>query len=638
MKLIYLLIILFTVAAGSAQDTVSITEGIAHAERKSGASKINFVANPNTSNYDIIYHKLEFTVNPASYFISGVVTTTYRALSDMATITFDLTNQLTVSSVKKNNMALAFTQNSNNELVITLPETQTAGTTATVVITYSGTPASGEGAFSIFNSPSGTRGLYTLSEPYGAKDWWPCKQDLNDKVESIDVYINAPSQYVSVSNGVQLAAVDNGNGTKTTQFKHNYPIPAYLIAIAVTKYTVITQQAGTTPNTFPIVNYIYPESVAAVQSKLAATLPIMSFFESTFETYPFTNEKYGHAQCAIGGGMEHTTVSFMGNFDRSLIAHELAHQWFGDKITCASWNDIWLNEGFATYLASMVIGHLDGNAAFVTDKTYMINNITSQTGGNLYLTNQQLNVNRIFDSRLSYNKGAMVINMLRFKLGDIKFFQAIKNYLADPALAYKYATTANLKSHLEAVYGESLTEFFNDWVYNQGYPVYNIIGKNMAAGKVEFTINQTQSHPSVSFFEMPLPIRVFGNGGQQLDLVLQNTANGQTIVVDVPFAITGFIFDPNKELISKGNITYLGNESFELAALKLYPNPALQTLNLELPEAVVLEKALFFNALGQIIKETAKATSWDISKLPSGVNFIKIYTNSGVTQLKFIKS
>ncbi|HEX8576463.1 MAG TPA: M1 family aminopeptidase [Flavobacterium sp.] len=639
MKLTRLFIFLFSVAAVSAQDTVLATEGIAHIERKSGASIINFVANPNTSNYDITYHKLEFAVNPANDFISGVVTTTYRALSNMATVTFDLTNQLTVSSVKKNNVALPFVQNSNNELVITLPETQTAGTTATVVITYSGVPASGEEAFTTSYTPSGTPILFTLSQPYGARDWWPCKQDLNDKVESIDVYINAPSQYVSVSNGIQMAIVDNGTGTKTTHFKHNYPIPAYLIAIAVTNYSIFTQQAGTAPNTFPIVNYIYPESLPSVQPRLAATLPIMNFFESTFERYPYSSEKYGHAQFGWGGGMEHTTVSFMGSFDRSLIAHELAHQWFGDKVTCASWNDIWLNEGFATYLASMAIGHLDGNAAFVNDKTSMVNSITSQAGGNLYLTDQQItNVDRIFSSRLSYNKGAMVINMLRFKLGDVKFFQAIKNYLADPALAYKYATTANLKAHLEGVYGESLTEFFNDWVYGQGYPVYNITARNRVAGKVEFTINQTQSHPSVSFFEMPLPIRVFGNGGQQLDLILQNTTNGQIIVADVPFAITSFVFDPNKELISKGNTTSLGNESFKLAALKLYPNPALQTLNLELPEAVVLEKALFFNALGQIIKETTKATSWDVSNLPSGINFIKIYTDAGVTQLKFIKS
>ena len=630
---------LFSVAACSAQDTVSATEGIAHAERKAGASKINFVANPNTSNYDIAYHKLEFAVNPASYFISGVVTTTYRALSDMATVTFDLTNQLTVSSVKKNNIALAFIQNNNNELVITLPETQIAGTNATVVITYSGAPASGQGGFNRSNTPSETPILYTLSEPYGARDWWPCKQDLNDKVDSIDVYINAPSQYVSVSNGIQQAVVDNGNGTKTTHFKHNYPIPAYLIAIAVTNYSIFTQQAGTAPNTFPIVNYIYPENLTSAQAQLAVTLPIMNFFESTFERYPFSNEKYGHAQFEWGGGMEHTTVSFMGSFERSLIAHELAHQWFGDKVTCASWNDIWLNEGFATYLASMIIAHLDGNAAFVVAKNNMINSITSQPGGNVYLTDQQLtDVDRIFSPRLSYNKGAMVINMLRFKLGDVKFFQAIKNYLADPALAYKYATTANLKSHLESVYGESLTEFFNDWVYNQGYPVYNITGRNIAAGKVEFTINQAQSHPSVSFFEMPLPIRVSGNEGQQLDLVLQNTANGQTVIADVPFAITGFVFDPNKELISRDNTTSLGNENLELTALKLYPNPVSGILTLELPDdTIIVEKAVFYNVLGQTEKETTTATSWDVATLSKGIHFISITTSAGTKKMKFIK-
>ena len=110
------------------------------------------------------------------------------------------------------------------------------------------------------------------------------------------------------------------NGQKTTHFRHSYPIPAYLIAIAVTNYQIYTQQAGTAPNNFPIVNYIYPESMATVQTQLAVTLPIMNLYESLFETYPFAAEKYGHAQFGWGGGMEHTTVSFMGGFDRELIA------------------------------------------------------------------------------------------------------------------------------------------------------------------------------------------------------------------------------------------------------------------------------------------------------------------------------
>lgn len=639
MKKFAIIIALFSAAISFAQNHIKDNQKIAEAERKSASNLMRVVANPNTANYDVKYHRLRFTVNPANLFITGNVTTHYVAKQNMNSITFDLNNSLTVSSVLRHGSSVSFTQNTNKELVVTLPATQNANVLDSLTINYSGIPSTADGAFSTYTH-AGVAGFYTLSEPFGARDWWPCKQDLNDKIENIDVYLTTPSQYVGVTNGVQISAVNNPNGTKTTHFKHNYPIPAYLIAIAATNYAIYTQQAGTAPNTFPIVNYIYPETQATTQANLAVTLPIMNLFEELFETYPFHHEKYGHAQCALGGGMEHTTVSFMGAFDRNLIAHELGHQWFGDKITCGSWNDIWLNEGFATYLSGLVVEHLDGATAFNSWKNSMIANITSQNDGAVYLTDaESQNVGRIFSSRLSYNKGAMVLHMLRFKLGDAVFYQGIKNYLADPNLAYGYATTENLKTHLETASGVDLDEFFNDWIYKQGYPTYAITAQNWGAGQARFVINQTQSHSSVSFFEMPVPVRVFGSGGQQADIVLENTSNGQVILQNVPFAITNISFNPKYDIISRNSTATLGKEDFTLLQnVKLYPNPVANTLNVDLPSNVLMEKAVFYNALGQIIKESDKEVSWDVSSLPTGVNFIKIYTDSGVKQLKFIKS
>jgi len=637
MKYIYSFIVLLLLTTVSAQQQRGNLRQIAESEMKSASQLINFVVNPNTLNYDITYHKLEFTVNPAVYFINGKVTTTFKALSAMSSVTFDLTTELTVSSVTKNNVALAFTQNINNELVITLPGGLAAGASATVVITYSGEPAQGEEAFTT-ETHSGTPVLYTLSEPYGARDWFPCKQDLNDKVNSIDVYITAPSQYVSVANGLEIGQVTNSNGTKTTHFHHNHPIPAYLIAIAVTNYSVYTQTAGTAPNQFPIVNYLYPENLAENMNNLAQTVPIMSLYEQLFETYPYADEKYGHAQFGWGGGMEHTTVSFMYSFDRGLIAHELGHQWFGDKVTCGSWRDIWLNEGFATYMASMVIENLDGEEAFRNDKDSMIQFITSQSGGAVYLTEAQTtNVDRIFSSRLSYDKGAMVLNMLRFKLGDAVFFQALKNYLADPALAYGYAKTPDLQAHLEAVYGSSLTEFFNDWVYNQGYPSYDITAQNFGTGQLKITVNQTQSDASVSFFEMPLPVRVFGANGQQLDLVLNNTTNGQIFIENVPFTVTSIEFDPNKNIISNENSAFLGVASFEPQKFKIYPNPTSSQLTLNVPEGINIERSIFYNALGQKVMETGNQTVWNVSGLSAGIYFINVFTDLGSHRIKFVR-
>ena len=622
------------------QETLQNNFGIAETEKISAAKTMNLAVNPNTLNYDVTYHKLEFTVDPAIYFITGKVTTTYTAISNMTSLTFDLSNTLIVSSVKINNSALVFSQNTN-ELVITLPTTQTAGTQATVEIIYAGAPPQ-NGFFAFTSSTHGTPPtpvMYTLSEPFGGRDWWPCKQDLNDKIDAIDVYITAPSQYVSVSNGVEPEDPIVIGANKTTHFHHGYPIPAYLIAIAVTNYSVYNQTAGTAPNTFPIINYIYPESLAVVEPQLAQTPLILDLYGSLFEIYPFHNEKYGHAQFGWGGGMEHTTVSFMVNFDRQLIAHEMAHQWFGDKITCGTWKDIWLNEGFATYVAALVIENFDGANAFVTEKGNMINNITSSPNGAVYLTDAQaLDVNRIFSGRLTYNKGAMVLNMLRFKMGDAMFFQGVKNYLADTNLAYKYAITSNLQSHLEAVYGSSLTEFFSDWIYNQGYPIYNITAQNLTGGQVKFVVNQTQSNASVSYFEMPVPVRIFGAGGEEMDLVLNNTANGQIFIENVPFAITSLTFDPEKNIISKNSVVTLGGNDFEFdSSVLLYPNPVSNLVSIDFSNNEFVTNATFFNSIGQKIKETTTQKTWDVSSFESGIYFIRVATLEGTKQFKFIK-
>ena len=638
MKKILLFSLLFLNTLVFSQENDLLFETMRVSEAQSASKLMSVKTNPNTANYDISYHKLELNIDPAIYYISGKVTTTYTALSNMSSLTFDLTNTLTVSSVKRGVDNLAFTQTAT-ELQITLPTTQITGTTETVEISYSGIPSnSGFGSF-IQSTHGASPIIWTLSEPFGAMNWWPCKQDLNDKINSIDVYITAPSQYTSVSNGIEPEAPVINGANKTTHFHHNYPIPAYLICMAVTDYALYNQTGGTAPNQYPIVNYIYPENLTpTVQNQLDQTPLILNLFENLFEIYPYHTEKYGHAQFGWGGGMEHTTVSFMVNFSRRLIAHEMAHQWFGDKITCGSWKDIWLNEGFATYLASMVIENFDGQAAFVTDKTNMINSITSAANGAVYLTaTEATNVNRIFDSRLSYNKGAMVLNMLRFKMGNTLFFQALKNYLSDPNLAYNYAVTSQLQSHLEAVYGSSLTEFFNDWIYNQGYPTYSIAVLNNYNGTVSFTINQTQSDASVSFFEMPVPVRVFGAGGEQLDLVLDNTSNGETFIKNVPFVVTSVVFDPNKDLITKNSVINLSTNNSVLETFSLYPNPSKDKITLRLPDGITVQKTLFYNVLGQKVKETTSATSWDVSALSEGIYYISVFSNEGTKQFQFVK-
>lgn len=632
----YFIILFFIFSFSFSQDDF---EKMVQSEKKAAASKIAFISNPNTANYNVTYHKLEFTVNPAVFFISGKVTTTFTALTALNTATFDLANELTVSAVTQSGNPVSFARSNSNELIITLASALATGTAATVEITYSGAPpANGFNSFTINTRPNGSKTLFTLSEPFGARDWWPCKQDLNDKIENIDVFITAPSQYVSVSNGLQQSVVVSGLN-KTTWFQHNYPIPAYLICMAVTNYSVYNQTAGAAPNTFPIVNYLYSENnTSAVQTQLAQTPLIMNLYENLFEPYPFRNEKYGHAQFGWGGGMEHTTVSFMNNFNRGLIAHELAHQWFGDKITCGTWKDIWLNEGFATYLTALVVENFDGLNSYVTYKNGMINSATSTTGS-IYLSDiDATNVNRIFSSQISYNKGAMVLNMLRFKMGDVLFFQALKSYLSNPNLAYKYAVTTDLKVHLETAYGSNLNEFFNDWIYSEGFPSYTITAQNWGAGQAKIVVSQTQSDPvSVPYYEMPIPVRLKGANGEVLNTILENTTNGQEFLIPITFTIAAVEFDPEKNLISKNNLVSLGTQIFAAdQILAAYPNPVTDEIHIQKPTDVAVINNRIFNNIGQKVLENSNLT-FSVSELANGVYYLEIETSQGIYHKKIIK-
>ncbi|MFD2908756.1 M1 family aminopeptidase [Flavobacterium ardleyense] len=637
-NLLYLL--LLSCAFGFAQDDTDVFERMVQSEMRTASSLQNFVANANTANYDIIYHELRFTVDPSVNFITGKVTSTFKALAPMNKVTFDLTKQLVVSSVKSAGVILNFVQNTNNELVITLPRTLATGNPATVVIEYSGVPASGQQAFTK-TTHNGNPIIYTLSEPFGARDWWPCKQDLKDKVDSIDVYITSPSPYIGVTNG-KLVSSSTLGGKITRHFKHGYPIPAYLISLNVSNFASYNFQAGlgnAERPFFPIINYLYPESnTANVRAAIDVTAPIMNVFEEKFGLYPYRNEQYGHVQFGWGGGMEHTTMSSMGSFGRSLIAHELGHQWFGNKITCGSWKDVWLNEGLTEYAAGIVVEELDGAASFVSWKNNKINTITSQSGGAVYLTDAEAeNVDRIFSSRLSYDKGAMVTHMLRWVMGDVKFFQALKSYLNDTNLAFGYALTGDLKAHLEAAHGSSLTEFFNDWIYKQGYPTYNVNAQNWGAGQAKITVGQTQSNSSVTFFEMPLEIRLKGAGGATHDVVVNNTTNNQQFIVSVPFKVTGVTFDPNKHIISRSNSAALSRAAFEVSqTVSVYPNPANDQIHIMMPSTLLIEKIEIYNTLGQLVGQE-KTSDFSVSELSAGLHVLKISTSEGVIHKNFIK-
>jgi hypothetical protein len=506
-----------------------------------------------SDNFDVKYYRGEWEVDPADRrIIAGKLTLYFKMLSPGQSITLDLMNELTVGGVQQHASPVTFTHNSNL-LQINLASSLATGTLDSLTISYQGVPA--QSSFESFvTSTHGNPSvpvMWTLSEPFGSRDWWPCKNGLDDKADSLDVFITHPAAYNAVSNGLLKSKTTLPSGKVVTHWKHRYPIAAYLVCFAVTNYAYYTDNVTIGATNMPLMTFCYPESAPVFPDGMANAKRAMLFYGDRFGPYPFSKEKYGHVEFGWGGGMEHQTNTFLVNVSESLVAHELGHHWFGDKITCGSWEDIWLNEGFASYLATIYME--DRYPATALDiRASEIDYITSLPDGSVRVDDVS-DPYRVFSNRLSYRKGSHLLFMLRWILGDAAFLQALKNYQDDPSLMYGFASTANLKSHLEAASGKNLTYFFDQWYTGQGYPSYKI--EWYATGtSANVKISQTTSHSSVPFFRLPLPLLFKKpSTGQEKLIVVDNTTNGQISVQDIGFAAETVTFDPEHWLITKNN-------------------------------------------------------------------------------------
>lgn len=593
------------------------------------------------ANIDIKYHRMDLTLDPAVNFISGSVFTIFQTTeANVNEISFELDNTMTVDSVIFQNQSINFADSGSYLVNIYLPITLQDQSLDSVQIFYHGAPGmgSGFGAF-IQTTHANAPIIWTLSEPYGAREWWPNKNDLSDKIDSLDVFVHTTAGQRVASNGVLVSEKIEGSG-KLFHWKHRYPIATYLVAVAVTNYAAYSDFASISSGTVEVLNYIFPEDSATVVAQTPNVIESIQLYSNLFIDYPYADEKYGHAQFGWGGGMEHQTMSFMGGFTHSLMAHELAHQWFGDMVTCGSWHDIWLNEGFATYLTGLTYENMPGTPWWGIWKEQTSSHVMQETYGSVYC-DDTTSVNRIFSSRLSYSKGAYVLHMLRWVCGDSAFFAGIHNYLLDPNLTFGYAHTSDLKSHLETASGLNLTEFFSDWYYGQGYPTYNVTTYQSSADSISILLNQTTSNSSVSFFEMPVPIRLKGNNIDTI-VVLNNTFSGQEFKINVNSFIDTVEFDPDIHLIALSNIsTNVGiNIPEDKTLLEIMPNPTKDIALIKSKKPMQSVELIDIN--GRIINNfdniKSKTFEVDLSNYANGIYIIRIITESDNIVRRIIKN
>ena len=481
-------------------------------------------------------------------------------------------------------------------------------------VNYSGKPqSSGFGSFA-FGKREGSNEplIWTLSEPFYARTWWPCKDLPEDKADSAGIAVTVPENLTAVSNGLLTNINNNGDGTRTFFWHEKYPITTYLISLAVSAYEYTVDYFRYSPtDSMPVEFYITPEKSAGAfgsYSGLPQTADMLEVFSALFGLYPFPDEKYAQVEFGWGGGMEHQTatslyVSAVGTSEY-LVAHELAHPWWGDMVTCRDWHHIWLNEGFATYSEGLYLEARDGRAAL---NDYM-QDIKKPIGywGSLY----RENIDNLWDifSNTVYDKGAWVLHMLRYVVGDETFFNILQTYASDPLLVYGTAVTEDFQAVCETVYGESLDWFFAEWVYGVGRPYYKYSWTSM---RLEDLYNVTVKIDQVQdgiIFTMPLEIYIHGIDKTVMFKVINNDVQKEyTLMVDTnPISVT--LDDSNKvlkmaDLVSGGVNGDPGVLPDLFSLYQNYPNPFNTETTIELRTRIpAYVRIKIYSIQGQEIK------------------------------------
>ena len=460
-------------------------------------------------------YDLALSVDPVTESIAGTLVARMEVSGPaVEQIDLDLATGLVVTEVTVEGAAAAFTH-ATDLLAVHLGRTYLPGEQLTVGVSYAGTPPSSYGAFG-FDEHDGQPMIWSLSEPFGARSWWPCDDWSDDKADSVDLRVTVPAGLIVASNG-KLREVSHDGATDTWWWHEGYPIATYLVSIAVHPYAVSTDSYVSASNdTLPIEFYMFPGDAGAYADENALTSGMIAFFATVFGEYPFMGEKYGHAEFLWGGGMEHQTCTSLGAFFESIIAHELAHQWWGDMVTCADFHHIWVNEGFARYAEALWFEHTAGAEGY----RGRMSAIRTYTAGTIYVP-ELSDWGRIFDTELTYNKAAWVLHMLRGVLGDEDFFAFLLAYRE--AHAYGPATTEDVQAAAESVSGMDLGDFFQQWIYGEYYPVYEYTWANETGPggpRLYLAIDQVQT--DTGLFHMPIPVRVTLAGGGIQELTVDH--------------------------------------------------------------------------------------------------------------------
>lgn len=549
------------------------------------------------SGFGVLHYTINIEPTLEKPYLKGEVVGDFISISDnLTTVTLNLHTQLKVAKVEG---SASFSQEKNNTLVIVLPKAKRFGESFRLTIAYEGEPPYAMNA----TIKKGLRWekhnegkdpvIANLSTPFLAHLWFPCKDGPSGKIQN-GVFVNITVPDVKI-NDVEVVGISNGllrevvkkDGKSTYKWEHNYPIVPYYVMCAVSNYQKL-QQDYTDPygNKFPLEYYVFKEHVADAKNGTAEMPKVMDFFSTVFGEYPYAKEKYGMTQLGFYSGIENQTNAIVNNMGPAKFytsVHELAHMWFADAITCATWQHGWLNEGFASYSEAL----WDENA--FGKKKYIQNMLESSfyDGGTLLLppTDDPF---KVFVGSI-YNKGQWTVHMLRGVMGDDAFFKALKEYAQDSRFKYSFATTENLQEICEKHHKKSLDWFFKQWVYGEFFPSYTVSYTQLKKGKpVDFRIEQTKRTTMPALFAMPMQVLMtFEDGTTKLEKIEQNQASQTyTFQVDKDKVLKKLTIDPDEWVLKQVPLeTFIRGTKkvFEVKSIKTAPDNAVLNVQILSP-------------------------------------------------------
>jgi aminopeptidase N len=510
---------------------------------------------------DVLSYDISFDVDPAIRFLSGTTVIRVAGFAPRTTsLALDLDDAFTVTASTRDGLDVT-AAHAGGKLVIPFEPPLGATDRATLSVSYRGVPPAASALD--FWQHAGGWAATSVAEPFLARTFWPCVDDPKDKAVAT-VHATVPPGYVAASAGV-VSVADAGGGRSTYTWKLPQAISTYLVSLNVANYvTVEDTYTALDGRKMPIRSYLLPEYAAGNVARLSEIRNHIATQASMFGEYPFLDTKYGIVASSFPGGMEHPTLTSIGssilaNTGRDitlLLVHELSHQWWGDRVTMRTWDDIWLNEGFATYSEVLYLEKAQGRNPGVTLRTSYDDGLF---GGRLAQAVVADPADPFKYTGAVYNKGGFFLHMLRRLVGDDAFFSGLRAY--GDAHAWGTATRGELRALFEERTGLDLKQFWDQWLETQFRPTFRATYRTSAdASTMTLTVTQTQGHTVVHpaagphdkpFYVFPLPIRITYLDGSTYDVTVVPTDVTTTVTVPNPSRkfVAGIQLDPGSDIL-----------------------------------------------------------------------------------------